>query len=117
MFKAIVGHFDIVFLDGRLKTQDLELLDPLITRETLFVLDDFEGMEKGVINLTQLVGMEKLHSHFLIFPPSSEWLARRGYTSHSVTGVLMPVSWFVFTKQGEFAEVGVRPVEYERTHE
>lgn len=100
MFKALDAPCDMVFLDGRLKKQDLPLLDPLITEETLFVLDDFEGMEKGVINLTQLMSMEKLQSHFLLFPPSTEWLARRGYTSHSVTAVLIPVSRFVFARQG-----------------
>lgn len=100
MFKTIDAPCDMVFLDGRLKTQDLQLLDRLITRETFFVLDDFEGMEKGVINLTQLMGLEKLHDHFLLYPPSIGWLAERGYTSHSLTAVLIPVSWFHFTRQG-----------------
>lgn len=100
MFKTIDAPCDMVFLDGRLKTQDLQLLDPLITHETFFVLDDFEGMEKGVINLTQLMGLEKLRSHFLLYPPSTRWLVERGYTSHSLTAVLLPVSWFGFTRQG-----------------
>lgn len=100
MFKEIDAPCDMVFLDGRLKKADLELLEPLVTEETLFVLDDFEGMEKGVINLTQLVGVEKLKKHFLLYPPSTQWLAQRGYTSHSVTAVLLPISSFVFAKQG-----------------
>lgn len=100
MLQSIDGPCDMVFLDGRLKKSDLQLLDPLITEETLFALDDFEGMEKGVINLTQLRTMDKLKNHFLIYPPSAEWLAARGFTSHSLTAVLMPVSWFVFARQG-----------------
>jgi predicted O-methyltransferase YrrM len=100
MFKAIDAPCDMVFLDGRLKKADLELLDPLITEDTVFVLDDFEGMEKGVINLTQLVTLEKAKNHFLLYPPSTQWLAQRGYSSHSVTAVLLPVSSFVFAKQG-----------------
>jgi predicted O-methyltransferase YrrM len=100
MFKAIDGPCDLVFLDGRLKKQDLELLDPLITDDTIFVLDDFEGMEKGVINLTLLMGMEKLKEHFLLFPASTGWLAQRGFISHSVTAVLIPKSKFAFTRQG-----------------
>lgn len=100
LFRAIDAPCDMVFLDGRLKKQDLEVLDPLITSDTLFFLDDFEGMEKGVINLTLLRGMEKLKDHFLINPPSTGWLAERGYTSHSVTAVLLPTSRFVFTRQG-----------------
>lgn len=100
MFKSIEGPCDLVFLDGRLKKADLELLDALITTDTIFFLDDFEGIEKGVINVTQLMTMEKLANHFLLFPPSTDWLAKRGYTSHSVTAVLLPVSRFAFSKQG-----------------
>lgn len=100
MFMAIDAPCDMVFLDGRLKKSDLQLLDPLITQETVFALDDFEGMEKGVINLTHLMTLEKLQNHFLVYPPSFEWLAKRGHTSHSITAVLMPISRFSFTRQG-----------------
>ena len=100
MFKAIDAPCDLVFLDGRLKKRDLELLEGLVSEETIFILDDFEGMEKGVINLTFLMDMEKLRNHFLLYPASAAWLAKRGYTSHSVTAVLIPTSRFVFTKQG-----------------
>ena len=100
MFTAIDAQCDMVFLDGRLKKSDLSLLDPLITKDTIFALDDFEGMEKGVINLTQLMTMDKLKDHFLLNPPAVSWLADRGHTSHSVTAVLLPVSSFVFTRQG-----------------
>jgi hypothetical protein len=100
MFKAIEAPCDMVFLDGRLKKADLELLDPLVTTDTVFVLDDFEGIEKGVANLMQLSTFEKLKGHFLVLPASADWLAQRGFTSHSVTAVFMPSSSFVFSRQG-----------------
>lgn len=100
MFKAVDAPVDLVFLDGRLKKQDLEPLDSLITKETIIVLDDFEGMEKGVINLTLLAALETLKDHFLLYPPSAAWLAQRGYVSHSITAVLIPTSRFAFTRQG-----------------
>ena len=47
--------FDIVHLDGRLKQEDFNLLKNNITEKTIFILDDFEGIEKGVINYFNLV--------------------------------------------------------------
>lgn len=41
---------DLVYLDGRLSQQDVEPLSKIIHADTVFVFDDFEGVEKGVIN-------------------------------------------------------------------
>ena len=41
---------DMVYLDGRLSQQDFEPLSKIIHDDTVFVLDDFEGVEKGVVN-------------------------------------------------------------------
>lgn len=100
MLRSLTGPFDMVYLDGRMPKEDLPLLDAQITDQTLFVLDDFEGMEKGVVNTIQLMTLKKLSTHFLIYPPSPGLLASRGHLSHSLTSVLMPVSWFAFTRQG-----------------
>jgi hypothetical protein len=100
MLKSIEGACDFVFLDGRLQPDDLALLDGLVTPETIFALDDFEGFEKGVANLAALSRLQKLQSHFLIYPPSKAWLAARGFTSYSLIAVLLPVSTFEFHRQG-----------------
>lgn len=45
---------DLVYLDGRLSQQDFEPLSKITHMDTVFVLDDFEGIEKGVINAVML---------------------------------------------------------------
>lgn len=71
MFEHLVARAvkaDIVFLDGRLQPADLNLLTALSTANTVFLLDDFEGLEKGVVN-----GL-KIRDHFpqlVLIPPES----------------------------------------------
>ena len=45
---------DLVYLDGRLSDKDIEPLLKIIHGQTVFVLDDFEGTEKGVANALML---------------------------------------------------------------
>jgi len=45
---------DLVYLDGRLSQQDIEPLNKIIHDKTVFVMDDFEGTEKGVANAMML---------------------------------------------------------------
>ena len=45
---------DLIYLDGRLSKQDEEPLNKIIHDKTVFVLDDFEGTEKGVANAMML---------------------------------------------------------------
>ena len=45
---------DLVYLDGRLSEKDIEPLLKIIHGQTVFVLDDFEGTEKGVANALML---------------------------------------------------------------
>jgi hypothetical protein len=41
---------DLIYLDGRLSDKDVEPLSKIIRDNTVFVFDDFEGVEKGVVN-------------------------------------------------------------------
>ncbi len=100
MLKQLEGTFDFVFLDGRLAGEDLPLLDPLTTSDTIFGLDDFEGMEKGVANLFALARMAKFKRHFLLYPPSDALLTEYGLSSYSLMAMLVPVSIFEFARQG-----------------
>jgi predicted O-methyltransferase YrrM len=53
MFKEmaeIVLGVDFMYLDGRLQQSDLELFHKIVHDQTVFVFDDFEGIEKGVVN-------------------------------------------------------------------
>lgn len=45
---------DLVYLDGRLTQQDVEPLNKILHDNTVFVMDDFEGTEKGVTNAMML---------------------------------------------------------------
>ena len=37
-----------MFIDGRISQEDCSLLGQVISQQCIFVLDDFEGVEKGV---------------------------------------------------------------------
>lgn len=54
MFRKMVPMFrekvDCFFLDGRLQSEDLGLIKELMSSDAIFILDDFEGVEKGVVN-------------------------------------------------------------------
>jgi hypothetical protein len=45
---------DCFFLDGRLSAEDIEPIKILRSKNVVFILDDFEGTEKGVANATLL---------------------------------------------------------------
>lgn len=55
---------DIVYLDGRLTEKDFEPLAKIVHTDTVFVLDDFEGVEKGVVNALMLESAARV----LIYP-------------------------------------------------
>ena len=52
MLKKLDGNFsfDLIHIDGRLGLEDFEIIKKNINKNTIFILDDFEGKEKGVIN-------------------------------------------------------------------
>ena len=67
MFKDIAergAKIDLVYLDGRLGQDDIEPLNKIIHDKTVFVLDDFEGTEKGVANAMMLESPNRV----LIYP-------------------------------------------------
>jgi predicted O-methyltransferase YrrM len=75
---------DLVYLDGRLQQEDFEPLSKIVDDQTVFVFDDFEGIEKGVVNAMMLEGQGRL----LIYP-------REGRK----TAVSIPVSLLKLTPQ------------------
>ena len=57
MFKFLADNerkVDLVYLDGRLSNDDVEPLSKIVHDKTVFVMDDFEGVEKGVVNAMML---------------------------------------------------------------
>ena len=93
--------FDFIFLDGRLQKEDMKFLDKLCHEKTIFVLDDFEGIEKGVANLMALQSIPNFKRYFLIRPPSSSFLKKiNPFSETCPTAVFLPLSLIVFVNQG-----------------
>ena len=45
---------DMVFIDGRISNEDCKILAKVMNNNCVIVLDDFEGVEKGVVNAMML---------------------------------------------------------------
>lgn len=75
---------DLVYLDGRLSEKDIEPLLKIIHGQTVFVLDDFEGTEKGVANALMLESPNTV----LIYP-------RNG----NKTAMVLPVNMIQLVRQ------------------
>ena len=80
---------DLVIIDGRMSPKDLELLEKLVSESTVFCVDDFEGVEKGVINVVML--REKFR-HYLLFEPKFSGL-------NTSMALLVPTSNIKLTRQ------------------
>jgi len=67
MFKDLAEKkvgVDLLYLDGRLQQDDFQYFPKIIHDQTIFVFDDFEGIEKGVVNAMMLDGANRV----LIYP-------------------------------------------------
>jgi Methyltransferase domain len=91
--------FDMVYLDGRLNAQDVPLLSHLLNPDGIVGFDDFEGVEKGVANVSLLRNAELFASHVLIYPCKRERLLHYGLTGSCVTALLVPSSMLRISRQ------------------
>jgi ABC-type histidine transport system ATPase subunit len=69
MFKDLAEKgvgVDLIYLDGRLQQEDFQYFSKIIHDQTIFVFDDFEGVEKGVVNAMMLESPVRV----LIYPKS-----------------------------------------------
>ncbi len=101
MFADMVrqGHrCDLVLLDGRLPPEDLPLLGKLLHAESVILLDDFEGIEKGVSNAAQLMPSLQA-SHLLAYPPSKSLLLEHGLHEACSVAAIIPRSLVEHTNQ------------------
>ena len=83
---------DLVFIDGRIGADDCSLLTQVCSDDCVFVLDDFDGVEKGVVNAVMLRGVFK--SHILLEPP---FLDKKGVPLN--LAVLVPSKILTLTRQ------------------
>ncbi|MFN5446802.1 MAG: class I SAM-dependent methyltransferase [bacterium] len=80
---------DLILLDGRLQAEDFKLLPAILHPETVVLLDDFEGTEKGVINAMHLMNSLQT-THYLAYPPSREIMHNHGLTDGCTIGMIIP---------------------------
>ena len=63
---------DLTFFDGRLTPGDIALISKLVTDDTVYVFDDFEGIEKGVANVGLFMSYPNIKvAYHLIYPPKN----------------------------------------------
>ena len=86
---------DLAYLDGRLAPDEVALLKQVTTPGAVIVLDDFEGVEKGVANAMQLVRSDSA----LVYPPERELLRSYGLRDACSTGLIIPASRLQFVNQ------------------
>ena len=92
---------DLLHIDGRLQPDDFSLLKDLINDQTIFVLDDFEGIEKGCINLINLYQSNLISkSKYLLASPIKELLKDK-YQLYpkSTSAIVLPIKRLAFTSQ------------------
>lgn len=100
MLAQLSGPFDFAFIDGRLTTEDISAMANLLDDNAIIVLDDFEGMEKGVANLFNLRTHPRYQNLFLVPPPSMQFSEKLGFSSRALTAVLLPPNLISLTNQG-----------------
>ena len=45
---------DFMFIDGRISADDCKIMKQVLTDDAVIILDDFEGVEKGIVNAVML---------------------------------------------------------------
>jgi predicted O-methyltransferase YrrM len=69
MFEGLISakaKVDLFYIDGRLSPKDTRLVWELAHDKTVIVLDDFEGVEKGVANAMLL--LQQFPNYALVYP-------------------------------------------------
>jgi len=100
MLEKLDGVFDLAVFDGRIAPQEVGRLEQLLAPDAIIALDDFEGTEKGVANLSLLRQSARFKGHALIYPCPRALLERRGFSSYSLLAALVPMSRFQIAAQG-----------------
>lgn len=92
---------DFIHLDGRLENEDCNLLKQKINGDTIFMLDDFEGNEKGVVNLFTLLNHQVINrnTHCVIYPIDYEISQKYNLLERSSSAFILPIKLLKITNQ------------------
>ena len=91
-------RIDFLFIDGRVSVQDCEILSQILSDDCIILLDDFEGVEKGVSNALLLRGL--LKGHILLQPEYNEKTGYRG-----VTAMMIPANLLTLSRQQGYLSI------------
>ena len=94
-------NIDLIHVDGRLEVEDCILLKEKINDNTFFIIDDFEGNEKGVANLFHLLNNNVIsRSKYCVIYPIDNLVGKTyGLIEKSTTAVLLPIKFLKITSQ------------------
>ena len=81
---------DLVFIDGRISSEDCLLLKEVTSENCVYILDDFQGVEKGVANAMLL--RQAFRNYILLEPPLKN-------NEKGILAVLIPASIISLTRQ------------------
>ncbi len=92
---------DFLHLDGRLEKDDYILLKDKIDEDTIIILDDFEGSEKGVVNLFNLLNNNIIsrNTHCVIYPLENYIGEKYNLVERSTSAIILPVKLLKITNQ------------------
>lgn len=92
---------DFIHLDGRLENEDCSMLQKKINEDTVFMLDDFEGNEKGVVNLFTLLNHNVINrnTHCVIYPIDNEVSRNYNLLERSSSAFILPIKLLKITNQ------------------
>lgn len=103
MFKQLDTNtvMDFLHLDGRLEKEDYILLNDKTNEDTIIILDDFEGSEKGVVNLFNLLNnnIVSRNTHCVIYPLENNISEKYNLVEKSTSAVILPVKLLKITNQ------------------
>ena len=102
MFRYLLNKnikIDMLHLDGRLLKEDIEILQSLISEDTLIAIDDCEGNEKGHENLHILKHLNTKHTHVFVAPFARDSFLKYQLNFFSSTGFLIPIKSIKYSNQ------------------
>ena len=88
-----------IHIDGRISKNDIELIETLASSDSIIVLDDFEGNEKGVANYDMLSQSKIFKQHIVAYPPGLQFAEKMNFFETCNTAVCMPAHLIKITRQ------------------
>ena len=81
---------DLIFIDGRISPEDCNLLQQVTSETCVYILDDFQGVEKGVANAMLL---RKFFRNYILLEPRVE------NNEREILAILVPASIISLSRQ------------------